>query len=63
MANTYSQIYIHTVFAVDGRLSLIGPEFKKKNEIALLTERGISYGTWCYKHLAPGGAKTRNPDM
>lgn len=28
MANTYSQIYIQTVFAVDGRLSLIRPEFK-----------------------------------
>ena len=30
MANTYSQIYIHTVFAVDGRLSLIRPEFKEE---------------------------------
>ena len=29
MANTYSQIYIQTVFAVDGRLSLIRPEFKE----------------------------------
>lgn len=28
MANTYSQIYIQTVFAVEGRLSLIRPEFK-----------------------------------
>jgi hypothetical protein len=28
MANTYSQIYIQIVFAVDGRLSLIRPEFK-----------------------------------
>ena len=26
MANTYSQIYIHVVFAVEGRQSLIGPE-------------------------------------
>lgn len=26
MANTYSQIYIHTVFAVEGRQSLIAPE-------------------------------------
>src|SRR2546429_9877890 len=30
MANTYSQIYIHTVFAVDGRLSLIRPDFKEE---------------------------------
>lgn len=29
MANTYSQIYIQTVFAVDGRLSLIRPKFKE----------------------------------
>jgi len=29
MANTFSQIYIQTVFAVSNRLSLIGPEFKK----------------------------------
>ena len=30
MANTYSQIYIQTVFAVDGRLSLIRAEFKEE---------------------------------
>lgn len=30
MANTYSQIYIQTVFAVDARLSLIRPEFKEE---------------------------------
>lgn len=30
MANTYSQIYIQTVFAVEGRLSLIRPEFKEE---------------------------------
>src|SRR6185436_18059 len=30
MANTYSQIYIQTVFAVDGRLSLIHNEFKEE---------------------------------
>ncbi len=30
MANTYSQIYIQPVFAVDGRLSLIRPEFKEE---------------------------------
>ncbi|HEY5074332.1 MAG TPA: transposase, partial [Pyrinomonadaceae bacterium] len=29
MANTFSQIYIETVFAVEGRLSLIRPEFKE----------------------------------
>jgi putative transposase len=29
MANTFSQIYIQTVFAVEGRLSLIQPEFKE----------------------------------
>ena len=29
MANTYSQIYIQTVFAVSGRLSLIQPTFKE----------------------------------
>ncbi len=28
MANTYSQIYIQIVFAVQGRQSLIGPEWK-----------------------------------
>lgn len=26
MANTYTQIYIHAVFAVEGRQSLIKPE-------------------------------------
>jgi len=30
MANTFSQIYIQTVFAVNGRLSLIQPEFKEE---------------------------------
>lgn len=30
MANTYSQIYVQAVFAVDGRLSLIRPEFKEE---------------------------------
>jgi REP element-mobilizing transposase RayT len=30
MANTYSQIYIQTVFVVDGRLSLIRPEFREE---------------------------------
>ena len=30
MTNTYSQIYIQTVFAVDGRLSLIRPDFKEE---------------------------------
>src|SRR5467141_2106883 len=29
MANTFSQIYIQTVFAVESRLSLIRPEFKE----------------------------------
>src|SRR5713101_1518727 len=29
MANTFSQIYIQTVFAVNGRLSLIHSEFKE----------------------------------
>jgi len=29
MANTFSQIYIQTVFAVENRLSLIRPEFKE----------------------------------
>ena len=29
MANTFSQIYIQTVFAVSGRLSLIKPRFKE----------------------------------
>jgi len=30
MANTFSQIYIQTVFAVSGRESLIGSEFKEE---------------------------------
>jgi len=30
MANTFSQIYIQTVFAVSGRLSLITPDFKEE---------------------------------
>ena len=30
MANTFSQIYIQTVFAVSGRLSLIAPDFKEE---------------------------------
>ncbi|MDQ3173988.1 MAG: transposase, partial [Acidobacteriota bacterium] len=29
MANTFSQIYIQTVFGVENRLSLITPEFKE----------------------------------
>jgi REP element-mobilizing transposase RayT len=29
MANTFSQIYIQTVFAVSGRMSLIKPDFKE----------------------------------
>jgi putative transposase len=29
MTNTFSQIYIQTIFAVNGRLSLIRPEFKE----------------------------------
>jgi len=29
MANTFSQIYIQTVFAVSGRMSLITPKFKE----------------------------------
>jgi putative transposase len=29
VANTFSQIYIQTVFAVNGRLSLVRPEFKE----------------------------------
>jgi REP element-mobilizing transposase RayT len=28
MANTYTQIYVHAVFAVEGRQSLIAPEHK-----------------------------------
>ena len=28
MANTYTQIYIHAIFAVEGRQSLIAPEHK-----------------------------------
>ncbi len=30
MANTFSQIYIQTVFAVEGRMSLIRPDFKEE---------------------------------
>ena len=30
MANTYTRIYIHLVFAVLGRDALIGPSFKEK---------------------------------
>ena len=30
MANTYSQIYIQAVFAVQGRQSLIAPEWKEE---------------------------------
>jgi len=30
MANTFSQIYIQTVFAVSGRLALITPQFKEE---------------------------------
>jgi Transposase and inactivated derivatives len=53
MANTFSQIYIQTVFAVSGRLSLINPNFKedlhkyitgiirKKNQ-KLITINGMS---------------------
>ena len=30
MANTYTQIYIHIVFAVEGRQSLIAPEHNEE---------------------------------
>ena len=30
MANTFSQIYIQTVFAVSGRLSLVTSDFKEE---------------------------------
>src|SRR6266550_606643 len=53
MANTFSQIYIQTVFAVNGRLSLVRPEFKedlykyitgivKKNGQKLISINGMS---------------------
>ena len=29
MANTFSQIYVQTVFVVENRMSLIRPEFKE----------------------------------
>src|SRR5437899_1674361 len=37
MANTYSQIYIQVVFAVQGRQNLIGPERKEELHIPLQT--------------------------
>jgi REP element-mobilizing transposase RayT len=52
MANTFSQIYIQTVFAVSGRLSLITPDFKEelhkyitgivKNQGQLISINGMS---------------------
>jgi REP element-mobilizing transposase RayT len=46
MANTYSQIYIQTVFAVEGRLSLIRPEFKEdlyKYITGIVTNQGQKF--------------------
>ena len=43
MANTYSQIYIQVVFAVEARQHLIRPEFKEtaqKYITGITTERG-----------------------
>jgi REP-associated tyrosine transposase len=43
MANTYSQIYIQTVFAVSGRLSLITSDFKEdlhKYTTGIVTKQG-----------------------
>ena len=50
MANTYTQIYIQVVFAVEGRQNLIRPEHKEELQLG---------GHWrCpfYKHAAPDGA-------
>src|SRR6266496_2192031 len=43
MANTYSQIYLHVVFAVQGRQNLIRPEFKdelQKYMTGIVTNQG-----------------------
>src|SRR5881296_1962444 len=43
MANTYTQIYIHVVFAVQGRQNLIRPEFKdelQKYMTGIVTNQG-----------------------
>ncbi len=43
MANTYSQIYIQVVFAVEARQCLIRPEFKEEVQkylTGITTERG-----------------------
>jgi len=42
MANTYSQLYIHIVFAVKGRWNLISPNRRFTNCASLF---------FCYKHL------------
>ncbi len=56
MANTYSQIYIHVVFAVEGRHSLIRPQYNDELQkyitgivsgqnqklIAIIIRRGFS---------------------
>jgi hypothetical protein len=45
MANTFSQIYIQTVFAVSGRLSLITSDFKEelhKYITGIVTKQGQS---------------------
>jgi len=33
MANTYTQIYIHVVFAVEGRQNLIQPEHSRNSSL------------------------------
>ena len=53
MANTYTQIYIHVVFAVQERASLISPEWKEelfKYITGIFTNQGI-------KLIAIGGIK------
>jgi len=38
MANTYTQIYIQVVFAVEARQNLVRPEWKEEFHITFLTE-------------------------
>jgi len=61
MANTFTQIYLHLVFAVQNRISLIKPEWKnelykyitgivKQNEHKLIAINGMSN----HLHIAVG---------
>jgi hypothetical protein len=43
MANTYTQIYLHIVFAVEARQNLIAPEHNDELRVEMLEKFGVDY--------------------